>query len=82
MLRMLKEDGPPVPSDGLSIEVMVRNATIRPVTGMPPIAEADHKTTIKGRNVVVQIGRGVVDLGGGRTSDQRPVGRPTAPGRV
>jgi hypothetical protein len=50
----------------LSIEVMVRNATVRPVEGMPPITEADLKTTIKGRNVVVQVGRGVVDLGGGR----------------
>lgn len=65
-IETLKEGGPPVPSDGLSVEVMVRNATIRPVDGMPPITEADLKTTIKGRNVVVQVGRGVVDLGGGR----------------
>jgi hypothetical protein len=62
----LKEGGPPIPADGLSIDVMVRNATVRPVVGMPPITEADLRTTIKGRNVVVQVGRGVVDLGGGR----------------
>ena len=62
----LKEDGPPIPSDGLSIDVQVRNATIRPVVGMPPITEADLRTSIKGRQVVVQIGRGVVDLGGGK----------------
>jgi hypothetical protein len=65
-IETLKEGGPPVPSDGLSIDVQVRNATIRPVVGMPAITEADLKTSIKGRHVVVQVGRGVVDLGGGR----------------
>jgi hypothetical protein len=33
---------------------------------MPPITEADVKTMIKGRRVLVSVGRGVVDLGGGR----------------
>lgn len=62
----LKEDGPPIAQDGLSVDVSVRNATIRPVVGMPPITEADLVTSIKGRNVVVTVGRGIVDLGGGR----------------
>lgn len=62
----LKEDGPPIPQDGLSVDVSVRHATIRPVVGMPPITEADLVTSIKGRNVVVTVGRGTVDLGGGR----------------
>ena len=65
-IENLKEDGPPIPQDGLSVDVTVRNAVIRPVTGMPPIQEADLKTSIKGRNVVVTVGRGIVDLGGGR----------------
>lgn len=65
-IENLKEDGPPIPSDGLSVDITVRNAVIRPVTGMPPISEADIKTSIKGRNVVVAVGRGTVDLGGGR----------------
>ena len=65
-IETLKEGGPPIPSDGLSVDVMVRNATIRPVTGLPPITEADLKTSIKGRHVVVSVGRGIVDLGGGR----------------
>ena len=62
----LKEDGPPIAQDGLSVDISVRNATIRPVVGMPPITEADLKTSIKGRTVVVTVGRGIVDLGGGR----------------
>lgn len=65
-IETLKEGGPPIPSDGLSVNVTVRNATIRPVTGLPPITEADLKTSIKGRQVVVSVGRGIVDLGNGR----------------
>jgi len=62
----LKEGGPPIPSDGLSVDVTVRNATIQPVVGLPPISDADIKTSIKGRQVVINVGKGVVDMGGGR----------------
>lgn len=62
----LKEGGPPLPADGLSVEVTVRNAVIAPVDGLPAISEADLKTEIKGRNVVVTVTRGVVEMSGGR----------------
>lgn len=62
----LKEGGPPIPADGLSVDVTVRNAVIAPVDGLPPIREADLKTQIKGRNVVVTVNRGVVEMSGGR----------------
>lgn len=62
----LKEGGPPLPADGLSVEVTVRNAVIAPVDGLPPIKEADLKTQIKGRNVIVSVSRGVVEMSGGR----------------
>jgi hypothetical protein len=65
-VETLKEGGPPIPADGLSVDVTVRNASIRPVTGLPPITEADLRTSIKGRQVVVSVGRGIIDLGGGR----------------
>ncbi len=65
-IENLKEDGPPISQDGLSVDITVRNATIRPVTGMPPITDADVRTSIKGRRVVVSVGRGIIDLGGGR----------------
>ncbi len=65
-IENLKEDGPPIAQDGLSVDVTVRNASIRPVIGMPPIIEADLTTSIKGRRVVVSVDRGFVDLGGGR----------------
>ena len=62
----LKEDGPPIPEDGLSVEVDITNATVRPVDGLPAIRDADLTTRIKGRNVVVSVGRGIVELESGR----------------
>ena len=62
----LKEDGPPIPDDGLSVEVDIVNATVRPVDGLPAIKDADLTTRIKGRNVVVNVGRGMVELESGR----------------
>ena len=62
----LREDGPPIPEDGLSVEVDITNATVRPVDGLPAIRDADLTTRIKGRNVVVNVGRGMVELESGR----------------
>jgi hypothetical protein len=65
-IETLKEGGPPIPPDGLSVEVTVRNAVIAPVDGLPPISEADLKTQIKGRHVTITVDRGVVEMSGGR----------------
>jgi len=62
----LKEDGPPIPSDGLSVEIDVAKAVLRPVDGLPPIRDADLTTRIKGRHVVISVGRGTVELESGR----------------
>src|SRR5690606_13692866 len=64
-IETLKEGGPPIPPDGLSVEVTVRNAVIAPVDGLPPISEADLKTQIKGRHVTITVDRGVVEMSGG-----------------
>lgn len=61
-----KEDGPPVPDDGLSVEIDISNATLRPVDGLPAIREAELTTRIKGRSVVINVNRGVVELESGR----------------
>lgn len=62
----LKEDGPPIPDDGLSVEVDMTNAVVRPVDGLPAIRDADLTARIKGRSVVVNVGRGIVELESGR----------------
>jgi hypothetical protein len=61
-----KEDGPPIPDDGLSVEIDMSNAIVRPVDGLPAIKDADLVTRIKGRNVVVNVARGTVELESGR----------------
>ncbi|MGZ5895151.1 MAG: hypothetical protein ACXWJ6_02730, partial [Xanthobacteraceae bacterium] len=65
-LSTLQTGGPPVPDDGISIEVVTSGATIRPVDGLPPITDADLVTRINGRVATIALGRGTVDLGTGR----------------
>ncbi|HVY00656.1 MAG TPA: AsmA-like C-terminal region-containing protein [Pseudorhodoplanes sp.] len=62
----LKESGPPIPDDGLSVEVVVTNGTIRPIDSLPAIREADITTRITGRTATVSVGRGTVELPSGR----------------
>jgi hypothetical protein len=65
-METLKEDGPPIPDDGLSVEIDVSNAVVQPVDGLPPIRDADLTTRIKGRNVIINVGRGIVEMESGR----------------
>ena len=65
-LLTLKASGPPVPDDGLSIEVATTGTTIRPVDGLPAIREADLTVRITGRSATVTIPRGVVEVSPGR----------------
>lgn len=62
----LKESGPPIPDDGLSVEVVVTNGAIRPINTLPSIKEADITTRITGRTATVSVGRGTVELPSGR----------------
>jgi Protein of unknown function len=65
-LPTLKASGPPVPDDGLSIEVVTSGVTIRPVDGLPAIRDADLTVRITGRSASVTIPRGTVDVSQGR----------------
>ncbi len=58
--------GPPVPDDGLSIEIATHGSVIQPVNDLPPIRDADLVTRVSGRNVTISLGRGVIDLPSGR----------------
>ncbi len=42
-LATLQSGGPPVPDDGISIEVVASGATIRPVDGLPPITRCGYR---------------------------------------
>lgn len=62
----LREGGPPIPDEGLSVDVAVNNAVIQAVEGLPPIKDAELVTRIKGRNVQVSVSRGTVEMESGR----------------
>jgi hypothetical protein len=62
----MQPGGPPIPDDGMSIEIAVRDMVIKPVEGLPPIREADLNARISGRSTTVNVGKGIVEVSPGR----------------
>lgn len=62
----LKSSGPPVPDDGLLIQITGHGAEIRPVEGLPAIRDADVNVHVSGRTAMINVGRGNVDISPGR----------------
>jgi hypothetical protein len=65
-LAALPPTGPPVPEEGLSIDIAVSNMAMRPVAGLPVIREADLTARISGRTATVTVGKGIADVSPGR----------------
>jgi hypothetical protein len=65
-LSTLKDGGPPVPDDGLSIDLVANGTDVRVVDGLPPIRDTDLVMRVRGRQATVALGRGVVELPSGR----------------
>jgi hypothetical protein len=64
-LSTLRSSGPPIPDDGLSIEIVGSGAEVRPVDGLPPIRDADLTLRVGARKAVVNLSRGSVELSPG-----------------
>lgn len=62
----LKTVGPPIPDDGLEIQIKGNGAEVAPVEGLPTIRDADMTVRITGRTAQVNIGRGNVEVSQGR----------------
>lgn len=62
----LRSSGPPVPDDGLLIQIVGHDAEIRPVEGLPAIRDADVNVRVSGRTAVINVGRGNVEVSPGR----------------
>jgi hypothetical protein len=62
----LKDTGPPVPDDGLSIDALATGCVLRPVDGLPALRDADMNVHIVGRDAIVSIGKATADLPSGR----------------
>ncbi|KJC35436.1 hypothetical protein UP09_29665 [Bradyrhizobium sp. LTSP885] len=62
----LSRKGPPIPDDGLSVNIVASGVTVRPVDKMPAVHDADLKARVTGRTATVTIGQGIADTPSGR----------------
>ena len=61
----LPRKGPPIPDDGLSVNIVASGVTVRPVDGLPVVHDADLKARVTGRTATVNIGQGDCRYAGG-----------------
>lgn len=66
LVKNLPRKGPPIPDDGLSINIVANGVTVRPVDGLPSVHDADLRAHVTGRTATVTIGQGIADTPGGR----------------
>ncbi len=65
-LKTLQTGGPPLPDDGLLIDIAASGTTLQPVAELPPIKGADMAVHIQGRVATVTVGKGFIDVSPGR----------------
>jgi len=65
-VRNLSRKGPPIPDDGLNVNILANGVTLRPVDDLPSVRDADLKAHVTGRTATVTIGQGVADTPAGR----------------
>jgi hypothetical protein len=65
-VRNLSRRGPPIPDDGLSVNIVAGAVTLHPVDEMPSVRDADLKAHVTGRTATVTIGQAAADTPAGR----------------
>jgi len=65
-VRNLSRRGPPIPDDGLSVNIVASGVTLHPVDELPLVRDADLKAHVTGRTATVTIGQGTADTPAGR----------------
>src|SRR5580692_10340659 len=65
-VRNLSRKGPPIPDDGLNVNIVANGVTLHPVDGLTSIRDADLKAHITGRTASVTVGQGAADTPSGR----------------
>jgi AsmA-like C-terminal region/Protein of unknown function len=63
-INTLRDDGPPVPDDGLSIEIIGSGAALQPFEALQPIRDADINVRIIGRAATIKMGHATYVLPG------------------
>lgn len=62
----LEPGGPPLPDDGLSVDMVATGTTVRPVDGLPALRDVDLITRVQGRTATVRVTKAMMDLPLGR----------------
>jgi Protein of unknown function len=65
-VRNLSRKGPPIPDDGLAVNIVASGVTVRPVDELPAVHDADLKARVTGRTATVNIAQGIADTPAGR----------------
>lgn len=65
-LSTFAADGPPIPDDGLSVQIRSRGTTLRLVDTLPPLTDVEMTTRVNGRTASVAVARAVAELPSGR----------------
>jgi hypothetical protein len=65
-VRNLSRKGPPIPDEGLAVNIVASGVTVRPVDELPSVRDADLKAKVSGRSALVTIAQGAADTPGGR----------------
>jgi Protein of unknown function len=65
-VKNLSRRGPPIPDDGLSVNIVASGVTLRPVDELPSVRDADLKAHVTGRTATVTIGQAAADTPMGR----------------
>ena len=65
-INNLSRAGPPIPDDGLSVNIVASKVTLHPVDAMPSIREGDLRAHVTGRTATVTINQAFAQTDGGR----------------
>jgi hypothetical protein len=65
-VRNLSRRGPPIPDDGLAINIVASGVTLHPVDELPSVRDADLKARVTGRTATVTIAQAAADTPMGR----------------
>jgi hypothetical protein len=65
-VRNLSRRGPPIPDDGLAVNIVASGVTLHPVDELPAVRDADLKAHVTGRTATVTIGQAASDTPAGR----------------
>src|ERR1700716_2562426 len=68
-VKNLSRRGPPIPDDGLAVNIVASGVTLHPVDTLPAVRDADLKAHVTGRTATVTIGQAVADTPAGGKSN-------------